>query len=237
MATTTSAVTTSWVPPDPVDALSATVVEELSHIQLNWGASTLSDTDFYRYRIDRRLSGQTVWTTLSTISNKATTQYKDASGGQGVAYEYQVVVQKNIPGDAPLDSDNNIVVSAMLESDVWFVIGNENPEDEVHSFELPVAEESHTRPIQQEVFEPIVKNRKKVARGNVLGYEGTLDLVWNSSERTTAKTQLDFLATNFGPHYLKSPFGDVWRVEFDAPDYKYRGGGHLQVQVGWVEVV
>jgi hypothetical protein len=236
MAITTSAITTSWTPPDPLTGVSVSVIEELSHIQLDWEISTLADVDFSHYSVERRLLGEVSWTVLASLTSKTTLQYKDASAGQGIAYEYQVINYKAIPGDAPLASDDNIVVSAMLESDVWFVIGNENPEDEVNSFELPVSDENHTRPIQQEVFEPIAHARKKVARGNVLGYEGSLTLRWTTQERTEAKTQLAFLAESAGPHFLKSPFGDVWRVEFDAPDYKYSGGGNLLVEIGWVEV-
>lgn len=236
MAVTTSAITTSWTPPDPLTGVSVSAIEELAHIQLDWDTSTLADVDFSHYSVERRLVGESTWTVLASIGAKTTLQYKDASAGQGVAYEYQVVNYKVIPGDSPLASEGNDVLAAMLESDIWFVIGNENPNDEVNSFELPVFDETHTRPIQQEVFEPIAHARKKVARGNVLGYEGSLTLRWATGERTLAKTQLEFMAVNAGPHFLKSPFGDVWRVEFDAPDYKYSGGGNMLVEIGWVEV-
>lgn len=236
MVSTSSAITTAWTPPDEITGLSATVVEEFSHIQLDWDPTTLSAMDFHSYRVQRREDGGP-WLTLDNIGTSTITQYKDALTGQGVTYEYRVQQLKNIPGDAPLISETGDIVTATLESDLWFVIGNEDPDDEDHSFELPVASESHTRPIQQEVFEPIVGIRKKVARGNVLGYEGTLQLIWQSSERAEARVYLDFLASNFGPHILKSPFGDVWRVEFDAPDYSYSGGGHLSVEIGWVEVI
>lgn len=236
MATTTAAISTLWTPPDPVTGLSATVVEEFSHVQLDWDISTLADIDFAYYNVRRRQQGASVWSTLANITGKAVLQYKDATGGQGVTYEYQVVVYKAIPGDVPLASENNSTATAALESDVWFVVGNENPEDEDHAFELPVIKEMHTRPIQQESFEPIVRNRKKVARGNVLGYEGSLTIQWTAEDRVAARVYLDFLANSAGPHLLKSPFGDVWRVEFDSPDYRYSVGGHLAVEIGWLEV-
>lgn len=237
MPATSSSFSTSWSPPPALTGLSASVIEELSHIQLDWNATTLSEADFEHYSVERQKINETTWTVLDLITVSTTLQYKDATAGQGIAYRYRVIQYKTIPGDAPLAGDEGDVVSATLESDVWFVIGNENPEDETNAFELPVSGEQHTRPIQQEVFEPIVKRRKKVARGNVLGYEGSLRLMWTTAEREVAKTQLDFLATNFGPHLLKSPFGDVWRVEFDAPDFVYSGGGHMTVEIGWVEVV
>lgn len=237
MATSSSTFTTAWTPPESIVGLSASVVEELSHIQLNWDISELADIDFLYYEVQRREVGTTSWTVIKRETGKTNTEWKDVAAGQGITYEYRVQQFKNIPGDTPLESDEGDVATAALESDVWFVIGNEDPYDEDHAFELPIAGEAHTRPIQQEVFEPIASNRKKVARGNVLGYEGSLSIRWTTTERTTAKTQLDFLTTFPGPHLLKSPFGDVWRVEFDSPDYKYAGGGHLDVEIGWVEVV
>lgn len=237
MATGTSTFSTSWTPPGDITGLSATVVEELSHIQLDWDASTLADVDFAYYAVYRRILGANAWYIIRIETSKSTVQWRDAFAGQGVGYEYKVLQWKAIAGDVPLPSGDGDILTAMLESDVWFVIGNENPYDEAHCFELPIFGETHTRPIQQEVFEPIVKSRKKVARGNTLGFEGTLDIRWLSEERDNAKWYLDFLSTNQGPHILKSPFGDTWRVEFDSPDYKYTGGGHLGVTMGWVEVV
>lgn len=237
MATTSSSISTSWVPPDAITGLSATVVEELSHIQLDWDVSTLADVDFDRYSVERREMGESSFTVIKTITDKNSNGHLDALTGQGVTYEYRVLQYKAIPGDASLASPEGDIATAALESDVWFVIGNADPTDTEHAFELPVSQETHSRPIQQEVFEPIASNRKKIARGNVLGYEGAMSLVWDADERTTAKLQLQFLAENAGPHILKSPFGDVWQVEFDAPDYRYLLVGHLTVEMGWVEVV
>lgn len=236
MATATSSITTSWAPPAAISGFSATVVEESSYIQLNWSASTLADVDFSRYEVMRRLAGTTEWEIIRSESSKSITEWRDVYTGQGVAYEYKIVQYKIVPGDVPLVSGDGDIATAALESDVWFVIGGEDAYG-LWSFELPVNAESHTRPIQQEVFEPIIGSRKKVVRGNVLGYEGSLSLAYLTTERSTAKTQLKYLAENSGPHLLKSPFGDVWRVEFDAPTYKYTGGGHMQVELGWVEVV
>lgn len=240
MATATSSITTTWVGPDAVTGLSGTSVEEFSYIQLNWDISTQADVDFERYTIYRRVagSGDADWAIVGTVTDKYTLEYLDITTGQGVSYEYYITQWKAVPGDASLESSASATVTAALESDIWFVLaaGTTDHSDPNYNFELPVAEEQHTRPIQQEVFEPIVNNRKKIARGNVLGYEGSLTLRWASADRETAKAQLALLTETQGPHVLKSPFGDVWQVEFDAPDYVYSGGGNLQVQMGWVEV-
>lgn len=240
MASASTTISTSWVPPSQITGLSGTSMEEFSHIMLNWDVSTQADIDFEKYTVYRRLqgSGDEDWEVIASIADKMMAMYIDITTGQGITYEYYVTQWKLVPGDASLESAASDVVTAALVSDVWFVIGagSTDPHDSAYNFELPVASETHTRPIQQEVFEPIVNNRKKVARGNVLGYEGTLKLRWANEDRETAKSQLRFLAEVAGPHVLKSPFGDVWEVEFDAPDYVYSGGGNLDVDIGWVEV-
>jgi len=35
---------------------------------------------------------------------------------------------------------------------------------------------------------------------------------------------------------LKSPFGDVWIVEFSGPTKDYESGGHLNAVLTWTEV-
>ena len=59
---------------------------------------------------------------------------------------------------------------------------------------------------------------------------------WLDSERVTAQTQLAYVTGTAGPHILKSPFGDVWLVEFSGPAKKYRMGGNLQTTLTWIEV-
>lgn len=238
MPTATSTITTSWTGPPAITGLSRTVMEEYSHIMLNWDASTQTDTDFDHYSVHRRDFGTVEWTLLAEISSKTVVEHVDIYTGVGQHVEYKVTQWKKIPGDTPIESEDGDIVDAMLESDVWFVIGEENfMHDTTRSFELPVAGEKHTRPIQQEIFEPIVKNRKKIARGNTLGHEGSLTVRYTTDERNKARDQITYLAETRGPHVLKSPFGDVWRVEFDAPDFRYVGGGHMDVEIGWVEVL
>ncbi len=236
MPTVSVTITTAWVPPPALTGLQKTVMEEFSHILLVWTGSSLSDVDFEKYTVYRRVVNDVAWAVIGTITDKSTAQWIDVYAGVGILYEYKVTQWKVIVGDVPLESADGDIAEAMLESDVWFVIGRSDPTDTANSFELPVSSETHTRPIQQELFEPIVGVRKKVARGNTLGYEGSIDLRYMSSERVAAKIQLMFLAEVQGPHVLKSPFGDVWLVEFDSPDYRYLGGGNLDVQIGWVEV-
>lgn len=235
MASGSSTFTAAWTPPDPVTGFAATVVEDYSYIQLNWSPSPLNDASFGKYAVYRKKRNSTEWEKREEISSKSTTEHLDALAGNRVAYDYKVT-QFEIVGANSVESGDSEIVGASLESDRWYIISNGNPRNIEYSFTLPVVEEVHTRPIQQEVFEPIVGNRKKIARGNVLGYEGSMKLMWAHDEVDQGKVWLDFVVNNSGPHILKSPFGDVWYVEFDAPSYRYLMVGHLEVDIGWIEV-
>lgn len=236
MASAETFILTGWLPPDPVTGLNVDAVVDSSYVELTWDVSGLADVDFYAYRVYRREPTDIEWETLSTISDKATTTYLDAFAGHGLIYEYKVTQFQVIAGDEPLESGEGDIVAIELDADTWYVIGNADVNDTSNSFELPVVDESHNEVVQQEIFEPVASARKKIVRGNVLGQEGTLDLMWPADERAEARQRLRFMTDEAGPHLLKSPFGETWLVEFDAPSYKYKSVGHLTASVGWVEV-
>lgn len=233
-AEATTGILSAWAAPDAVTGFSITANEATSEMLLAWDESTLSEADFSYYQIYRRLVGSSEWERYATVTDKAVTTYSDYFAGHGESYEYKVTVWKVVVGDVDVESGDSEIPVAILDPDAWFVIGADR--DESHIFELPVYDESHTEPIQQEVFEPLGSRRKTIVRGKVLGAEGTVQVQWTDSERAVAKTQLRYLTDTAGPHILKSPFGDVWQVEFSGPGKKYTGGGHLGVTLTWIEV-
>lgn len=235
MPTAEQIVVSAWTPPPTIVGFSGTAEEPESHILLNWDVSTLADDDFNTYRIYRREQGEELWTVLVDIAAKNTNMYEDNTAGQRITYEYMITQFKGVVGDVPLESNASEIVTIALETDAWFIVMT--VATAFHAVELNVTDEEHSSSIQQEVFEPLASNRKRIVRGNVLGDEGSLTALFDTSLAREAKIQMDFILNNSGPHILKSPFGDVWFVEFDAPAFKYQPGGHLEVTVGWVEIV
>ena len=124
--------------------------------------------------------------------------------------------------------------SATLDTDSWFVVGADRAE--AHIFEVPVVAAPFVEPVQQEVFEPLGSGRKVIIRGRVMGAEGTLQGKWVTTERDAALEQIAYIKSNAGPHILKSPFGDVWQVEFSGPNKDYEAGGHFNASINWTEV-
>lgn len=231
MPTSTTTVTAAWEPPPTITGFSGSALEEESAIQLNWDGSTLTDEDFSHYRIYRREMGDELYTVLVDIANKTTVEYSDETAGQTIVYEYIITQYKIITGDAPLESEPSETVTATLESDAWYIVPTGLP-----ARELIVIDEEHSSVIQQEVFEPLATNRKRIIRGNVMGDEGSVTSRFDTHDARSAKTYFETLNGIKGPHLLKSPFGDVWIVEVDAPGFKYLTGGHLEVTFGWVEI-
>lgn len=233
-AATTTTTTSSWTAPDALTNFAAISDNATSTVLLTWDQSNLLSADFSYYQLYRREPGDTTWTKLDTVTTQTVSSYKDYFAAQGVSYDYKMTVFKKVPGDVDLESPDSDISSVVLDSDTWFVIGADRSES--HSFELPVTRAPFSEPIQQEVFEPLGSKRKTIIRGQVLGAEGTLECLWDQSETTTAKTQVAYIRDNKGPHILKSPFGDVWEVEFSGPSKDYQAAGHLKVALNWTEV-
>jgi hypothetical protein len=202
---------------------------------LNWDLSNMTVSDFSGYRLYRRVVGVEDWDIIADIAEQSIGMYEDNTAGQTVQYEYKITQFKSVVGDVPLESDPSDSVFIALTTDAWFIVMLVTAN--FHALELNVTEEEHSAVVQQEVFEPLASSRKRVIRGNVLGDEGSITAMFDQSMSSMAREHMEHIKMNKGPHILKSPFGDVWYVEFDSPGYKYVSGGHLQISIGWVEII
>lgn len=229
-ATAISVVQLELNAPPRIEGLSVTIYEDQSRVGLDWDASSLGQ-NFVTYVVYRRRLGETEWGMIGAVKPESRVTFNDYYAGQQQGYEYRVTVVKLIGGEPDLESPDSDIASGRLESDVWYVIGA----DRTHVFELPVSDETHTRPVQQEAFEPIGLNRKAVVRGFVLGHEGTLDVVWQPEEKADADENMTYLIYQAGPHILKNPFGDVYEVTFGTQDGQYQTGGVLTTSLVWIE--
>jgi hypothetical protein len=233
-----NSVTTNWTAPDPVVGFSAVADPVYSAMHLWWEESTLpvgeTNGSFRRYTIYRKLPSETTWTVLDHVTTRSVIDYYDYMTANTVTYNYKITQWKIVTGDADLESGDSDLAEEMLDADSWFVVGaDRRPE---HIFELPVTAGPFAEPVQQEVFEPLGTNRKVIVRGKTLGAEGSMQCRWKDEERATAIMQVDYIKSNAGPHILKSPFGDIWEVEFSGPTKDYLGGGHMNATLVWTEV-
>lgn len=222
-------------PPAKLVGFSAT--PQVTSILLGWTASVEATIDFDHYQVYRRKSGSAEWNALASIYNKSTPEYEDLTASFGIVYEYIVTQFKNIDSGFDVESEYSDIAEGTLAGvarDEWSIQGADGlPE---HEFDLPVTGSPIRTPVQQEIFEPLGTNRKTVVRGRTLGAEGTMDLEWDYVDRSVALEQIGYITENRGPHILRSPFGDVWLVEFSGADRTDLPGGHLKIALAWTEV-
>lgn len=223
--------TTSWTPPLAITGVSVTT--DLGRTQVQWDPSTQTDVDFNRYSVYRRPIGTSAWSLVLDITTKSTTQYLSYTEPFGVNYEWMVTQWKNIPASEPVESDDSDVAVANDPTDDWWIVV---PNRDDLSFRLLVSDEKHTTPFQEETFEPFGRDRKVVVRSGILGTEGSLNFIIPSDERVANDQKLDSILALITPVYVKSPFGDVFNVYLSEPTRSYKAGGHLEVDISYVEV-
>lgn len=230
----TNRITANWTAPDPITDFTVTDDVSLSATVLRWTASNLASNVFRKYVIYRKKQTDVDFAPLVELTNQAQILYKDYAVANTVAYEYKITQHQIVPGDVDLESGDSDIGVSTLDTDSWFVVGADRYEN--HIFEVPVSAAPFQEPVQQEVFEPLGTSRKVIIRGKALGAEGSLQCRWRDEERELARGYVDYLRFNAGPHILKSPFGDIWNVEFSGPSKDYMGGGHVNVTLVWTEV-
>lgn len=230
----TNRVTANWTAPDPIADFTATDDASLSATVLSWTESNLASNVFRKYVVYRKKQTDTTWSVLVELTNKSTVKYNDYTAANTVGYQYKIIQYQIIPGDVDLASNDSDIGSVTLDTDSWFVVGADR--NASHIFEIPVTAAPFTEPVQQEIFEPLGTSRKVIIRGRVMGAEGSLQGKWSTSQRDAAVAQIAYIRGTAGPHILKSPFGDVWNVEFSGPGKEYEQGGHVTISISWTEV-
>jgi hypothetical protein len=238
--------------PNPIVGLFPTTYEQLSLVTLEWDVTTLKlGHSFVAYRVYRRLRNDLDFTFVADVPDINTNTYDDWYVGNSIFYEYSLraVTTKSGVGvemESPDDSSGGNLAAVLLDDDNWVLVGADREPD--HVYPLLVEGENHNRPIQQEEFETLGSDRKVIMRGFVLGHEGSIETVWQNrdaalpsdvqvtyNETVIGRRLVDYITFNPGPHILKSPFGDVWDVQFMTPEYKWLPVGHLSVVLNWVE--
>jgi hypothetical protein len=232
--TDTNTVTADWTAPDAVQDFTVADDVSLSANILRWTVSNMAANDFREYVIYRKLSNEAEWTELTSITSQSTVIYYDYTAANTVSYEYKITQFQIVPGDVDLESSDSDIGSAILDTDSWFVVGADRAAS--HIFEVPVVSAPFVEPVQQEVFEPLGTDRKVIIRGREMGAEGTLQGRWVSTQREEAKAQVAYIKGSAGPHILKSPFGDVWNVQFSGPNKDYEVAGHITMSINWTEI-
>jgi hypothetical protein len=223
--------TALWAAPAQIENI---IVQEIDgSLNLTWDQSV--DSTFVRYNVYRRQSSGSAWSLLTTISDKTKKSYFDFSAAVGVTYQYTVTQTALPSGSHEVDSDiaAATVVEARNTSDNWWIVVENN---QALAVELYVDTEARTQPYQEETFEPFGRNRKVIVRYAQYGVEGNISSVIPLDETAVKLSILKKIAELTDPVYLKTPFGDVYKVYLGIPNYSYTSGGNVNYSVTYVEV-
>lgn len=203
-------------------------------LKLTWDQT--ADANFTKYNIYRRLFGSGAqFTLLTSISDSTVLNYTDYSSGVGVKYEYKITQTSQPAASNPVDSDIDAAtpVTAASESDNWWIVYEG---DESLGVELYVDSENRTNPYQEEIFEPFGRDRKVIVRYAQFGVEGNISTYIPNDETSVKMPKIKLLFGLSLPLYLKTPFGDVYKVYFGTPTYEYATAGTVKLSVGYIEV-
>ena len=196
---------TAFVPPDPVEGLTATAVGG-AFVRLEWTPTALSAEDFVAYNVLRSLSGAPgSYVLLARIADPATSVYDDYAAPLDRPLFYQVTQENLDYASDPAE------VSTALGGCEWWLVTPGAPEA---SFELPrVTEYESGWPLQSVEHEPIGRSRKLVETGLLLGEEGSLTAnLLPEHDPAVLELLRSAAAGNATEVLLKTPYGEVFRV-------------------------
>jgi hypothetical protein len=221
-----------WNAPAVITGLS--IEQGNGTLKLTWDQS--ADASFTKYNVYRRNYGSSVpYEFITSIQDIGTVNYTDFSAGIGARYEYKVTQTSTPVGSNPVDSDidaTTLTVGASIY-DNWFIVYEGN---EALGVELYVDSEDRTNPYQEEIFEPFGRSKKVVVRYGQYGVEGNISAYIPNDEAEVKLSKIKQLFELSVPLYLKTPFGDVYKVYFSTPSYQYATGGTVKISVGYIEV-
>lgn len=219
--------TTAFVPPPPVDGLTATAVGG-ALVRLDWDPSSLSPEDFVSYTVLRSLTGED-YVPLGTINDAAASSWEDYSAPLDRTLYYRVV-QSNLD----YASDPADVTTALEGCAFWLV----TPGAAASSFELPdVTDYDSEWPLQSTEHEPIGRPLKLVETGLLLGEQGTITTHLSPVHDPGILNLLRAAASGSSTEVLlKTPYGEVFRVSLGTIERKRSPGGFQDVSFRFVAV-
>lgn len=218
----TVAVSTHWVPPAAAAGVAADItqynVEGAGYIRVTWN-DTARDTAFVNwivYRKDDEINPATLavtkagtWAPIGSVYVPAASYvYDDYAAPAGKKVNYYVSQVINKFGDL-VESETITSVAVYPNSDGYWILMDTG------SISLAIVTgDSYTD--EYEESEVIIYGRGRyVDRGSYLGISGSLDVQLRDTGSTTArvkKQQLEDLKENFQNTYLRTPFGDIYKV-------------------------
>lgn len=222
------AITTNWIVPPGAAGLIVDKtpfnVENQGYISVFWD-DTQRDADFIAWDIMRKddiidpatlaVLEEGVWQELAFEYTPAEIyEYRDYYAPSGYRVQYRVIQIVDRFGDQ-VASENTNTYDVFPMSDGYWLIEPRVSEIEASAFKLSiVTSDSYTDEWESETYN-IIGGGRHVDRGEHLGLSGSLNVQIRNNGGTTArqkKIRLEVLKAENREVYLRTPFGDLYRV-------------------------
>jgi hypothetical protein len=206
-----STASTSYVvPAAPTVTVSTSAYSTNGYVRLTW-TNASEDPDFISYRVYRRIAGSSILELMTEIQDQASTYtYDDYLARSSVSYEYVVVQVVDRYGSTV---ESSYVFNAVTPiSDTYWLV---HPTDSTKTIILAsVTQDDPEEEYEQESY-TIIGRGRHVDYGDRLGWKGSLVAQLRDRNGVSARTQkLTILAlkAELVDVYLRTPFGDLYRV-------------------------
>lgn len=219
---------TEYAPPDPPTGLVIVADVPSSSVTVSWTATALG-VDFAAYIGWRSRDGGVTWEEVARITVEGVTSFVDYEGPLNVPLQYGVSVMNTTYFES-----TRAQAGTELQAQTWWLV---TPGDPSHTFALAVVSGfDDVTPMQDELFEPLGRNRKVVVMGEQLGSEGTLQV--NVSREDAMLVDMVRQAQMHVGEYilLKNTFGEVFRSHIRSIRRRREVAGRQQLTIPYVEV-
>ena len=96
-------------------------------MELSWDESSEPTATFLRYQIYRRVVGESTWTKIARVNDRAETGYQDFTAGSGIHYEYAVTVVAAADSGEEVESAFPTAVTGLLTVRSFFIHSVDSP--------------------------------------------------------------------------------------------------------------
>jgi hypothetical protein len=219
---------TTFAPPSPPTDLALTADVPRSRVLIEWTATALG-VDFSYYTVFRSTDAGATWIAIATLTPEAADEYSDFEAPLAAALLYRVTVTNTTGFESlPLEGGTELDVST------WWLV---TPGDETRTFELRVVTGyDDVRPMQEDAYEPLGREKKLVIMGELLGHEGSIDVDLSREDAGLVEMIREASMHAGGYVLIKSPFGDVFRSHIGSARRTRQPAARQRITFDFVEI-
>lgn len=193
---------------------------EEGYVRVSWTGTP--SANHYSYRVYRQDPGETTWKLIRERSDTSGTYTYDDYAAPVGSVKY-VVVEVTAAGSVQTE-ETNAPKTVDLASPYYWII---HPDDDTYNIQLRSVYGDEFGKEREEEVKKLMGRGRKVDVGDDYGQTGSLSgRIYNTPTKSARQVRLDFEAAKdtFSWFYLRSPFGDLWKVWIEDPKFSRVAG-------------